>query len=539
MRGESWLSVTLPRMRFFTIGLLASCALTLSAQTPDRIRLVMPKGNGSILVPLGDGFQLKQVALYDENTRADLFLDNNKTGISVSYLLFPTDQYTNTTEKCRNSVLEGVVEGALSKATLKDKRADTRALSNGQQLSIGSYVIEENLGLKMNQKNVFGFFVSGSTCGEIHLSKTPTTPGDEQLFNAALDSFNFDPTYVPQPADYKALAKILSEQLHDNAAAKTYLTAANSFSLDSAGSSPTEATLKFAMPDHPGYLQMEAPNYEVTELSAKPNGKEFGIRADNKVTMTQVLGFLYLPDGHSGDDAASCRETQLHSEENRGYRKMIARREITSASGVPIAIVEYEQSKNPAPYSTVIRAFVAKKGVCADIETMGRAGISPELSNKLFATIQFDPDREPDFPSKFMYAMVLYEHHAYAAAAALYESLIPSADKTDDPVKMRRILADKASTSYGMSGDLVHSRTINEAAIAKDPGYPFYYYNLACADAEDGNANAAKIHLEQAFARKANVIPGETLPNPAQDDSFLKLKSNKQFWSFIQSLPKS
>ena len=66
--------------------------------------------------------------------------------------------------------------------------------------------------------------------------------------------------------------------------------------------------------------------------------------------------------------------------------------------------------------------------------------------------------------------------------------------------------------------------------------YPLNYYNLACADAEQGRAADAKDHLQQAFDRKANTIQGEHLPDPTQDDSIQKLKKDTEFWAFVQSL---
>ena len=87
-----------------------------------------------------------------------------------------------------------------------------------------------------------------------------------------------------------------------------------------------------------------------------------------------------------------------------------------------------------------------------------------------------------------------------------------------------------------MSGDLKGSRAVAEQAIAADPDYPLNYYNLACADAEAGNAAQARVHLEQAFARKANVLKGESMPDPATDDSISKLKGNAEFWAFVQGL---
>jgi len=90
--------------------------------------------------------------------------------------------------------------------------------------------------------------------------------------------------------------------------------------------------------------------------------------------------------------------------------------------------------------------------------------------------------------------------------------------------------------SYGMAGDLKRSRAINESAIQQDPTYPLYYYNLACADAEAGDVTAARTHLQQANDRRNNVLNGETFPDPSKDSSILKLKKDKDFWQFVQSL---
>ena len=95
---------------------------------------------------------------------------------------------------------------------------------------------------------------------------------------------------------------------------------------------------------------------------------------------------------------------------------------------------------------------------------------------------------------------------------------------------------DQAGIAYGSAGDIPEARALFNAAIAADPDYPMYYYNLACADAEEKKLADARTHLQQAFARKANVIQGETMPDPAKDDSFLPYRDNKEFWTFVQSL---
>jgi hypothetical protein len=87
-----------------------------------------------------------------------------------------------------------------------------------------------------------------------------------------------------------------------------------------------------------------------------------------------------------------------------------------------------------------------------------------------------------------------------------------------------------------MSGDIPKAGAIFEAASAKDPDYPMYYYNLACADAEGKNLAGARVHLQQAFARKANMISGENMPDPTKEDAFVPYGNDKDFWASVQGL---
>jgi tetratricopeptide (TPR) repeat protein len=127
----------------------------------------------------------------------------------------------------------------------------------------------------------------------------------------------------------------------------------------------------------------------------------------------------------------------------------------------------------------------------------------------------------------------------FKAAAPIYEQSLSLLPQNEASQTWRRIATDQAVMAYGMSGDIAKSRSLLATAIKLDPKYPLNYYNLACADAEEGNASAAKLHLQQAFDQKAYVIKGESLPDPTQDDSILKLKSDESFWLFVESLQKN
>jgi Tfp pilus assembly protein PilF len=132
----------------------------------------------------------------------------------------------------------------------------------------------------------------------------------------------------------------------------------------------------------------------------------------------------------------------------------------------------------------------------------------------------------------------------YKAAAPIFEvALAKLKENPDMAARMlkdtktaKRVVTDQAGMAYGMSGDITKAPSVFESAMAEDPDYPLNYYNLACADAEENNLTDAQTDLQQAFARKANVISGEAMPDPTKDDSFLPYRDNKEFWAFLQSL---
>jgi hypothetical protein len=105
-----------------------------------------------------------------------------------------------------------------------------------------------------------------------------------------------------------------------------------------------------------------------------------------------------------------------------------------------------------------------------------------------------------------------------------------------DPLKFRRVVTDELSMSLGISGDVKGSREVNEAAIAKDPEYPLYYYNLSCADAEAGDPRAARTHLQLAFDRRVHKLKGETFSDPTEDDSLQKLRKDDAFWNLARQI---
>jgi tetratricopeptide (TPR) repeat protein len=180
----------------------------------------------------------------------------------------------------------------------------------------------------------------------------------------------------------------------------------------------------------------------------------------------------------------------------------------------------------------------ASSDTCAEIH-ISMTSYAPADESTLTAqleTFTFEPDYVPSPQDYFTLGTIFYtEIKSYESAAFYYQRALDTLP-ANTSLKTRRLITDQLSMSYGISGQLKQSRAINEAAIKIDPEYPLYYYNLACADGEQHKAADAKLHLQQAFDRKANTLQGEHLPDPSQDDSILKLKNDKDFWAFVRTL---
>jgi tetratricopeptide (TPR) repeat protein len=299
------------------------------------------------------------------------------------------------------------------------------------------------------------------------------------------------------------------------------------------------STFKIAFPGHPGQLVWHAEGFKVIERSAKANGNEIGIRGRDQTGRLTFLGFLFLVSGETPLTSLKCQEGGLRvDEKSNPTLKILATSSIDNAQGFPVALVTYTQQGADRKIGYSVRGFMATGDICGDLEFYADTPISSEDADlkKIFESYHLDLNYVPRFADVFLYAQILYQHQMYKPAAPIFEQALIMLGDDKDQLTMRRVTTDQAGMAYGISGNLAKARAIFSAAIAKDPDYPMYYYNLACADAEEENLADARTHLQQAFDRKANVIAGEKLPDPTKDDSFLPYQKNKEFWAFLETL---
>jgi hypothetical protein len=263
-----------------------------------------------------------------------------------------------------------------------------------------------------------------------------------------------------------------------------------------------------------------------------------------KVDVDLAVSFIVF-ENHSGKPSAEgCREVAINPILEHDA-KLISKRvdgEVKSATGETLATTSYllDMSLAGSHHQRNLFGFTGDSKTCAEIHISSVVETPAEEAAMNAVLTDFHPDLayQPNAADYFRLASVLFKGSP-DLAAPYYKSSLDAMPKEARFLTARRVTTDQLVMSLGMSGDLKNSRGVAEMAIAADPDYPINYYNLACADAEQGNATDAKLHLQRAFDRRANVLKGEKMPDPTKDDSILKLKKNKAFWGFVLTLPKN
>ena len=291
-----------------------------------------------------------------------------------------------------------------------------------------------------------------------------------------------------------------------------------------------------------GVLELPAGDWKPQLLTVYDNGRR-PVAQFAKGGEILTASFILFENLSGEASSKGCREDAINPIVERDS-KTISKRvdgELKNAAGQVFSTTSYSMDVKAANgiQQFNLFGFAGNSTTCAEIHLsrVGQASVKEDLEKNLLAEFHPDLDYRPNAGDYFVMASILFKGSP-ELAAPYYNSALESLPKGDSYLKSRRVVTDQLVMSLGLSGKINESRTIAEKAIAADPEYPLNYYNLACMDAEQGNAANARIHLKQAFDRRANVIQGESMPDPTKDDSILKLKKDRAFWDFVVSLQK-
>jgi hypothetical protein len=101
---------------------------------------------------------------------------------------------------------------------------------------------------------------------------------------------------------------------------------------------------------------------------------------------------------------------------------------------------------------------------------------------------------------------------------------------------MWRVLVDNLGMSFAFTGNLDAAEGVFRFGISKVPAYAMFHYNLACTRAEKKDMAGAIEELRVAFRNRNTILKGESMPDPAKDDSFAPFMNNTEFTWFLNEL---
>jgi hypothetical protein len=303
----------------------------------------------------------------------------------------------------------------------------------------------------------------------------------------------------------------------------------------------SQQSLSVSTPGKSWSLVVDAPGFAVESQGRKPDGRIYLLanNAKNKVVLS-----VTLEESPKGADPKKCpgylhaRAQSLASFGNTNIK-------YTEIAHMPVMEYFLPQMQGMPIKQQSFVACTAKDDVFIDIhlsKALFEASDRPvfvEILNAVHFSDQ--PVPSADSSSKQDSMDLLREgsrrflRQDYRGAIAPYQAAL-DLEKKEPQLSSNdwRVLVDNLGMAYGITEDLDHSEAIYQYGIGKDPEYPGFYYG--CVFAERGNMDKAMEYLWKSFSLKANVIPGESMPDPAKDDSFQRFMSNQKFRDFVKSL---
>jgi tetratricopeptide (TPR) repeat protein len=293
---------------------------------------------------------------------------------------------------------------------------------------------------------------------------------------------------------------------------------------------------RLSLPAKSWGVVLDLPGFTVKSVETKPDGRRYMVATSDS---TNVTVSLTLEAVNPAQPSGSCRKS-LEAK--------------TKHSPLKIKDVRYSQSGNLEIMRYMVPEF---NGQAVNQESLFGcqfydfayidlhiskpnyvAGDEPSFTSVL-NSIHIDKLQRSS-KELMEQASRLYLEHDYKGAIDPYSQALelekakPELEKT-----LWYMLVDNLGMSYGITGNLQKAKETFEYGVSKDPQYPLFYYNLACTYAEMGDITQAGDFLKKAFANKANILPGETMPDPRKDDSFKHAMKNKEFRALVETLTTS
>jgi tetratricopeptide (TPR) repeat protein len=309
--------------------------------------------------------------------------------------------------------------------------------------------------------------------------------------------------------------------------------------------------VQMAFPGGKGILELDVGS-ATPEIQVRPDGKEVQLRAFGRSDGLEITAFLQRVTFLASPE--KCRDTWWPDTKKGPFQRDNLQETVVKdgIARVEFIVPEFRgvkvQQKN-------IHAYVGGGDLCAEIH-LSKVAFRPEdqkLFEGLLASVQLLPDVLPspaqsespaqteDHDSSYYFALgsKFYLQQNYSEAADAYLKALDF-NRRDHALSKDyfHVLVDNLGMSYGISGKLLQAKATFIFGLTQDPEYPMFYYNLACTYGEMDKMSDALAQLRLAYKYKANMITGETLPDPLKDDSFRHFVDKEEFVKAVHEMQK-
>ena len=279
------------------------------------------------------------------------------------------------------------------------------------------------------------------------------------------------------------------------------------------------------------------------DIYARSDGKETKLEAMHRPDNVRITAFLQKVNFPASADNCRAKWWPMTA------KASIKRQELRQYDRDGAAIVEFmiPEFGGNAIHQKSVHAYIGANDLCAEIhlskdqfspadqkafdDILSTARLLPDQTAQLKGATDVDKKRYLAEGSRF------YAAHNYKSAAEQYQRAL-DLEKLDQTLSrsLFRVLVDNLGMSYGLTKKYPLAKETFAYGISRDPEYPLFYYLLACTYGEQGLMNESIEQLNLAYKFKANVIPGESFPDPLQDNSFRKFSHDKRFVDAIRNM---
>jgi tetratricopeptide (TPR) repeat protein len=290
--------------------------------------------------------------------------------------------------------------------------------------------------------------------------------------------------------------------------------------------------LYLAIPGASWSLEIDTPGFTLRQRDFSEDGTAARLTAENQSAGIILSAFLEKAAAAGG--ARQCRAYYWNDAQKSPMKKDDLKMSETGS----VALVEYivKEYRGIQVNQKNINAYLSQQGYWVDVH-ISKADFVPADEVKLQAivkSIRFNDHFAPTPAEWATWGCFFLSQTNYAEAVRCNEKAWELEQSHPTLSRKQQVfLLNNLIVCHGNLGNNGKAKALSEMGLRKEPDYPSFYYDLACAEAELGNKAQALASLKKALQNKSKLFSDDELPDPKTDSSFSKYARDPEFVKLV------